>query len=161
MPYTGACVTKPRFPVGVVMQRRAVQNRWIDCVWEPWSVLAGHEVGEPRLLVDDQSVSQWLHPGFALQLHRDEAEGYYLNVSGPAPSVFILWRMEGEHALPLDVTVSSEEAGRWLDGGHSVDRVAMPAEIFAWVGGFVEQNYRPQPKVRIKPRSFRQPKDRV
>jgi Protein of unknown function (DUF3305) len=154
-------MTKPTFPLGVVMQRRAVQNPWIDCVWEPWSVLAGHGAGEPRLLVDDQSISQWLHPGFALQLHRDEAEGYYLNVSGPAPSVFILWRMEGDSGLPLDVTVSSEEAGRWLDGGHSVDRVAMPAEIFAWVGEFVEDNYRPQPQVRIKPRSFRQPKDRV
>jgi len=161
MPYTGDCVRKPTFPLGVVMQRRAVQNRWIDCVWEPWSVLSGHEVGESRMLVNDESVAQWLHPGFALQLHRDEAEGYYLNVSGPAPSVFVLWRMEGDRGLPLDVTVSSEEAGRWLDGGHSVDRVAMPAEIFAWVGEFVEQNYRPEPKLRIKPRSFRQPKDRV
>jgi hypothetical protein len=154
-------MSKPTFAVAVVMQRRAVQNRWIDCVWEPWSVLPGHEHGETRLLVDDQSVKQWLHPGFTLVLHRDEGEGYYLNVSGPEPSVFILWRMEGENALPLDVTVSTEEAGRWLDGGHSVDRVAMPPEIFGWVGGYVEHNYRPEPKQRIKPRSFKHPKDRV
>jgi hypothetical protein len=143
------------------MQRRAVQNRWIDCVWEPWSVLATAERGAPRLLVDETDISQWLHPGFTLQLHRDEAEGYYLNVSGPAPSVFVLWRMDEERALPLDVTASSEEAGRWLDGGHSVDRVAMPPEIFAWVGEYVEHNYRPEPKKRIKPRSFKHPKDRV
>ena len=149
------------FPVGVVMQRRAVQNRWIECVWEPWSVLPGHENGEVRSLVDDGSVAQWLYPGFRLQLHRDEAEGYYLNVSSPAPSVFVLWRMEEERALPLEVTVSSEEAGRWLDGGHNVDRVAMSADIFAWVGECVEHNYRPEPKKRIKPRSFNHPKDRV
>lgn len=152
---------KPSFPVAVVMQRRAVQNRWIDCVWEPWGVLASDERGAPRLLVDDPERSQWLHPGFTLQLHKDETEGYYLNVSGPAPSVFVLWRMEQAQALPLDVTVSSEEAGRWLDGGHCVDRVAMPPEIFAWVGEYVEQNYRPEPKKRIKPRSFKHPKDRV
>jgi hypothetical protein len=48
-----------------------------------------------------------------------------------------------------------------MDGGHSVDRVAMPAEIFAWVGEWVEHNYRPQPQKRIKPRSFVHPKDRV
>ena len=160
MAYTGA-MSKPAFPIGVVMQRRAVQNRWIDCVWEPWSVLAGHGQGEPRLLVGDERLAQWLHPGFTLLLHKDETEGYYLNVSGPAPSVFILWRMDGESALPLDATVSSEEAGRWLDGGHSVDRVAMPPEIFAWVGDYVEHNYRPEPKTRIKPRSFKHPKDRV
>jgi hypothetical protein len=161
MAYTGGLTMKPSFPVAVVMQRRAVQNRWVDCVWEPWGVLPNEEQGEPRLLVDDPGSSQWLHPGFVLQLHRDEAEGYYLNVSGPAPSVFVLWRMDEARALPLEVTVSSEEAGRWLDGGHSVDRVAMPAEIFAWVGDYVERNYRPEPKKRIKPRSFKHPKDRV
>ena len=71
--------------------------------------------------------AQWLHPGFKLVLHRDEPEGYYLNVSAPQPRVFVLWRMEERAtALPLDVTVSSDEGGRWLDGGHSVDGVAMP-----------------------------------
>jgi uncharacterized protein DUF3305 len=161
MAYTGRLMSKPSFPVSVVMQRRAVQNRWIDCVWEPWGVLPTEQRGESRLLLDDNGTAQWLHPGFTLQLHRDEAEGYYLNVSGPAPSVFILWRMDEERGLPLDVTVSSDEAGRWLDGGHSVDRVAMPAEIFAWVGDYVEHNYRPEPKKRIKPRSFKHPRDRV
>ena len=154
-------MSKPNFQVAVVMQRRAVQNRWIDCVWEPSGVLASGERGEPRQLRDEPGLSQWLHPGFTLQLHRDEAEGYYLNVSGPAPSVFVLWRMDEERGLPLEVTVSSEEAGRWLDGGHSVDRVGMPPAIFAWVGDYVEHNYRPEPKKRIKPRSFRHPKDRV
>ena len=70
--------------------------------------------------------------------------------------------MDGQDALPVHVTVSSEEAGRWLDGGHSVDGVKMPPEIFAWVGEWVEKNYRPKPpQKRIKPRSFLHPKDRV
>ena len=112
------------------------------------------------MLVDRPEVAQWLHPGFKLVLHRDELEGYYLNVSASEPRVFVLWRMEGESGLPLDVTASSEEGGRWLDGGHSVDGVAMPPEIFAWVGDYVEHNYRPEPKKRIKPRSFIHPKDR-
>jgi hypothetical protein len=47
-----------------------------------------------------------------------------------------------------------------MDGGHSVDKVAMPTEVFAWVGEYVEKNYRPEPKKRIKPRSFVHPKDR-
>ena len=37
----------------------------------------------------------------------------------------------------------------------------MPAEIYAWVGAYVESNYRPEPKKRIKPRSFMDPKQRV
>jgi hypothetical protein len=152
---------KPRFPVAVVMQRRPAKSRWVDSIWEPFGVLPGYPDGEPRILVEQGGAVRWLHPGLKLVIHRDEAEGYYLNVSSQRPSVFVLWRMEEEQALPLDVTASSEEAGRWLDGGHSVDRVSMPPEIFAWVGEWVEKNYRPEPMQRIKPRSFRHPKDRV
>ena len=144
------------------MQRRQLDNRWQSEAWEPRSVIPSVEPkGPPRLLVDQGGVQQWLHTGFELVLHRDETEGFYLNVSGQNPRVFVLWRMEGEQALPCEVTVSFDEAGRWMDGGHSVDGVAMPREIFAWVGEYVEKNYRPEPKQRIKPRSFKHPKDRV
>jgi len=153
-------VEKPSFRIAIVMQRRAAQSRWADSVWELHGVLADPG-GETRLLREDGASVQWLHPGFQLVLHKDEIEGYYLNVSAPQPRVFVLWRMDDERALPLEVTVSSEEAGRWLDGGHSVDGAAMPAAIFAWVGEYVENNYRPEPKKRIKPRSFQHPKDRV
>lgn len=152
---------KPKFPLAVVMQRRPAKSRWAEHMWEPHGVVPGHSGDTKKLLVEHDGVSQWLHPGFELELHRDEAEGYYLNVVGLKPSVFVLWRMEGEQGLPVQVTASSEEAGRWLDGGHSVDRVPMPTEIYAWVGDYVEKNYRPQPQKRIKPRSFLHPKDRV
>ena len=153
---------KPNFPISVIMQRRTIENRWADHVWEPIGVVPGS--GEPsgtRLLVDGNGLQQWLHSGFSLVLHRDECEGYYLNVSSGNPKVFVLWRLDEERAVPVEVTVSSEEAGRWLDGGHSVDSVAMPPEIFAWTGEYVERNYRPEPKKRIKPRSFIHPKDRI
>jgi hypothetical protein len=63
-------------------------------------------------------------------------------------------------AVPQFVTVSYDEASRWMDGGESVDRAPMPAELFAWVGAFVEQNYRFTPKKRVRPQSFLSPKDR-
>ena len=153
---------KPKFSVAVVMQRRVLRNRWQSEAWEPLGVVPGY-AGEsvPRLLVDESGLQQWLHPGFTLKLHRDEAEGYYLNVSTDNPRVFVLWRLDEDRGLPLDVTVSYDEGGRWLDGGHSVDGVPMPPEIFAWVGEYVEENYRPEPRKRIKPRSFMHPKDRA
>ena len=153
---------KPRFPVAVVMQRRQLDNRWQSVAWEPRSVIPSIEPkGAPRLLVDEAGTQQWLYPGFELVLHRDEAEGYYLNVSVPGARVFVLWRLDDDQGMPLDVTASYNEGARWLDGGHSVDGVSMPAEVYAWVGEYVEQNYRPEPRKRIKPRSFVHPKDRV
>lgn len=148
--------------MAVVMERRQLDNRWQSESWEPRSIIQSVEPkGPPRLLVDEGGVQQWLHTGFELVLHRDEAEGYYLNVSVPGARVFVLWRMDEERGVPLDVTASYNEGGRWLDGGHSVDGVAMPAQVYAWVGEFVEQNFRPEPRKRIKPRSFVHPKDRV
>ncbi len=152
---------KPSYTLAVVMQRRRAQSRWADVVWEPHGVVPGYGGAERTLLVEHDGVAQWLHPGFKLELHRDETEGYYLNVVGLEPRVFVLWRMEDDEAVPAEVTVSSEEAARWLDGGHAVDGVPMPPEIYAWVGDYVEKNYRPQPQKRIKPRSFVHPKDRV
>ena len=143
------------------MQRRRAQSRWADVVWEPHGVVPGYLGAERKLLLQHDGVAQWLHAGFKLELHRDEIEGYYENVVTADPRVFVLWRMEGEEALPLEVTASRDEASRWLDGGHSVDGVPMPPEIYAWVGDYVEKNYRPEPKKRIKPRSFQHPKDRL
>ena len=85
---------QPTKTFAVIMQRRALNNRWQSEAWEPWSVLESREPkGEPRLLVEETGVAQWLHPGFDLVLHRDEAEGYYLNVSTDSPKVFVLWIM--------------------------------------------------------------------
>ena len=153
---------KPKKRLAVIMQRRVARSRWASVIWEPWSVLESDEPrGAPRLLVERPELAQWLHPGFDLTIHRDEIEGYYMNVSSGSPRVFVVWRMDQDRGLPLQVTASYDEGGRWLDGGHSVDSVAMPPAILAWVGEYVENNYRPEPKKRIKPRSFVHPKDRI
>ncbi len=148
--------------VAVVMQRRPLANRWQSEVWEPFGVLDDYQgAAEPRRIVDDESSQQWLYPGFDVVLRRSEAEGYFHNVSAREPRVFVLWRMENARAVPQFVTVSYDEASRWMDGGESVDSVPMPASVYAWVGEFVEKNYRPAPKKRIKPQSFLSPKDRA
>jgi len=153
---------KPRKRLAVIMQRRAIQNRWQSEVWEPLGVLEDYQ-GEDaaRLIVGEPGLAQWLYPGLELVLHRAEAEGYFHNVSTPAPNVFVLWRMEEERAVPHYVTVSYDEASRWMDGSAQVDPVPMPAGLRDWVVEFVQAHYRPEPRKRIKPQSFLSPKDRA
>src|SRR5207237_9981972 len=109
-------VEKPSFPLAVVMQRRPAQSRWADVVWEPHGVVSGYVGAERKLLVEHDAVVQWLHPGFKLELHRDEIAGYYEHGVAAEPRVFVLWRMEGEEALPLEVTASRDEAIRCVYG---------------------------------------------
>jgi hypothetical protein len=150
-----------RTRVAVIMQRRAIESRWQSEIWEPAGVLAGYAgAAAPRLIVDEKHTSQWLYPGFDIVLHRAEAQGYFHNVSAAAPSVFVLWRMEDGRAVPHYVTVSYDEASRWMDGGAQVDSVPMPQAMREWVRGFVERHYRPEPKKRRRPQSFLAPKDR-
>jgi hypothetical protein len=142
------------------MQRRAIESRWQVEVWEPLGILPDHPAGEPRVLLDSPALTQFLYPGFALELQRAEAQGYFHNVSSAVPNVFVLWRMEAGRAVPYYVTVSYDEASRWMDGGAQVDPVVMPDAMCDWVREFVEQHYRPEPKKRMRPQSFLAPGDR-
>jgi hypothetical protein len=147
--------------IAVVMQRRALQSRWQSEAWQPLGVLHDYKGdGAARVIFEDAAATQWLYPELELELRRDEADGYYLNVTTGEPSVFVLWRMEESVAVPQFVTVSYAEAARWMDAGENVDRVPMPRELFMWVSGYVERNYRPEPKKKQRPQSFRHPKDR-
>lgn len=149
------------FPVSIVMQRRALNNPWQSVAWEPFAVLPQAGEGSARVLVEEQSVTQWLYPGMQIHLRVADADGYFLNVSTSEPCVFVLWRMEGERAVPCHLTVSYSEASSWMDGGEQVDRVPMPRPIYDWVSDFVQRHYRPQPKKKIRPQSFKSPKDRA
>src|SRR3989304_2180328 len=144
---------RPSVRVAVIMERRALANRWQPEVGEPAGVIPDIESGDsaPRLLREDPGRAQWLHPGFLIQLYRDEAEGYYLNMSAPTPYVFVMWRAEDGQGVPKVVTVSYHEAARMMDGGEQVDGVPMPSDLAGWVAAFAAEHYQPEPKKRSRP----------
>lgn len=148
---------RPSVRVAVVMERRRLANRWQSEAWAPAAVIPDIDSGDsaPRLLDEDAERTRWVHPGFELRLYRDEAEGYYLNMSAPTPYVFVMWREEDGRAAPHVVTVSYNEAARMMDGGERVDGVPMPQEIAAWVAAFAAEHYKPEPKKRSRPPSFK------
>jgi hypothetical protein len=131
-----------------------VSGRWESRRWEAVGVVPDPG-GAPRKILEEPARVQWLHPGFAITLYRDEAEGYYLNLSTDTPYVFVMWREDEGDAVPKIVTVSYNEAGRMLDGGERVDGVPMPADMASWVAAFADAHYRPEPKKRIRPPSFK------
>jgi len=147
--------------VAVVMRRYRTQGRWPTDVWEPIGVLPDIGDGEgARRIVEEGDNEQWLYPGLELLLRKADADGHYLNVSTAEPKIFVLWREEDGRGVPSLVTASYSEASSWMEGGEQVDAAPMPPELFAWVGEFVERYYRPEPKRRVRPQSFRHPKYR-
>jgi hypothetical protein len=148
-------MSHPVLSVAVVIERRELANRWQTQKWEAIGVVPDPGGTSPRLLIEDGAQAQWLHGGFELELHRDEAENYYLNLSAEQPCVFVIWRMEEAMAVPKFVTVSYGEAARFMDAEEQVDTVPMPRDMCDWLGEFVNLHYKPAPKRRSRPPSFK------
>lgn len=133
--------------VAVVMERTVLHNRWQSERWEARGVLCPPPDGDAeRVLVHDDGMTQILHPGHAIRLTRDEAEGYLLNITSPQPKVFVLWRMEDDAARPQRLTVSYHEGARWMDSEESVDGVPLPPQLVPWIREFAERHYAPEPQ---------------
>ena len=147
------------------MEREADPNQW-----EAWRFrlvdVVPHQAAfgtAARVLRDDGKWQRTLHPGFRLELFRDEAEGYYLNLTSGAPVWFVMWRVDDDdpsRAWAETVSVSYTEAGRWLDAQERVDNVPLPPDRIAWLQAFTEEHYRPEPKKRRRPQSFLPPEQR-
>jgi len=150
---------RPAIRVAVVMDRERAPNRWQDWRFTIVEVVADEDVfgAERRVLRDDGSVRRTLYPGFTLELHADQADGYYLNLSSGAPVWFVVWRIDDDDpslAWPETVSVSYTEAGRWLDAQERVDNVPLPAPVRDWLQDYTDAHYRPEPKRRARPASF-------
>jgi hypothetical protein len=154
-------MTPARFPVSVIVACTPLANRWQSERWEPVAVELGDvdaaaARGAPASL--DAAGKSWRFAGYDIELHRSEAEGYFLNTTAPEPKVFVMWRTRDEEAgddarppiRPEVVTVSYNEAARLMDGGERVDAVPMPAEILEWMKPFVAEHYKPEPRRKLR-----------
>ncbi len=155
----------PTFAAAVIIQWTQLNDRWQSEKWEAIGVTGDEGAAAvlppptppaPVLLQRDRSSARWLHPGYTLTLYRDEAEGYYLNLSATQPFVFVTWRLEDGMARPSGLTLSYNEAARRMDAGEQVDGVPMPEPWRASLAAFVAQHYRPETKRnRARPPSFK------
>lgn len=162
---------RPCVQVAVLMRREPVQGAMAK--WQRWRwVLAEvvpHEAGfghEPRCLRQSDDEQLWLYPNWAVALFPDDAEGYWLNATSPAPAYFVMWRLvdaeDGSEsmAVPQAVSLSYHDAGRWLDAQETVENVAAPAEVVAWLHEFAVTHFVPEEKKRQRPQSFQGLTDR-
>ncbi|MGH8802582.1 MAG: DUF3305 domain-containing protein [Casimicrobiaceae bacterium] len=175
-------MTIQRRRVDVVMERIPLANRWASERWQPIAVIeavppCGRGAalsGAPGMIASDTPEARsargilvsgdsaggrehWICPGFEIELHHSEGEGLYLNMTSPDPRVFVMWRMFDDgrvpRAWPVIVTVSYNQAGRFMDGGEQVDSFPIPPGLAQWVRDFVAANYVPEPRRKLKRRN--------
>jgi hypothetical protein len=146
--------------VGVVMQRTPLSSRWQPFRWQPVEIVrdVGAVSHTPHCLRNDPDDMRWLFNDIHVTLCTTEAEGYFLNISAPAPCWFVMWRLEEidgqELAVPKSVTLSYNEAARLMDGGERVDTLPLSADVLDWLTAFTQAHYHPEPKRKHKKPSF-------
>jgi hypothetical protein len=156
MPSEALSPSRPISPsiraVAVVMERMELTNRWVSERWEARGVIpyAADTDTKERVIVQEHGLTQILFPNLTIRLHRDEAEGYYYNITSPQPKVFVLWRMRDGIARPEQLSVSYHEGARWMDSEETVDGVSLPTELLPWIAEFAAEHYRPEPRKKVR-----------
>lgn len=146
--------------VGLVMQRRPINNRWQPFQWRPIELISGPLAsrGGTQCIRNEESDTRWLFTGFEVKLLTAESEGYFLNISSPSPCWFVMWRLEEidnqEVACPKHLTLSYNEASRLMDGGERVDTLPASPEVVEMLVRFTGKHYQPEQKTRRRKPSF-------
>jgi hypothetical protein len=148
-------------PIGVIVERRAVDNPWEDHQWVAVEVVPGAgSVGAWLELDRGDGWVRYLVGTAPLELHRKDTESYKINLSNDPPQVFVLLRAEddpdADHDIKLSlVTASPYDAQDYLDTeDDGMMGVPMPAEIIAWVQAFVDKHHVEEPFYKRKRKRY-------
>lgn len=137
--------------VGVVVERRRIDNPWQEYRWSPVAVIPGAPPMDPatdvwKLLREGDDWCHFHVGTLSLELFVGETEGYRNNLSGAAPYVYVVL-IKGEEAdepeiMPFLVTACPYEAESYTEGDvETVEGVPMPVEIVAWVQAFIDTHH--------------------
>ena len=150
--------------LGVIAERREIDNPWQRYRWQTVAVIPGaDEVGEPRLLRHELGRVQYHVATLAAALHRTETEGYKRNLANEIPLVYVVMGSfdgdnENDIPEPRLVTVCPYEAQDYLDAGdmdEAVDTVAMPEDVQAWVKAYIDQHHEDEPFYKRKRKKWK------
>lgn len=144
-------------PLGVVIERRALDNPWEPFAWTAVAVVPGgdDEAGTGwRLLEEDGRRQRWYAGTLPLELHRRATEGYLYNLAHDTPRIYVELREDEEGAhdvMAFAVTACPFEAQSALDSeGSLVEGVPMPDIVRSWVAEFCEAFHVDQPHYKRK-----------
>jgi hypothetical protein len=136
---------KDRIDLGIVVERRRLDHPWQSEKWRAAAVIPGAPpVERPRLLREGDGWAQYHAATLPLEIFAGETDGYRHNLSQRAPVVYVVLRRDGDPGalVPFHATVDPYEAQAYLEAGEdTVEPVAMPAAIAAWLQDFVDKHH--------------------
>jgi hypothetical protein len=131
--------------VGIVVERRTLDNPWVDHVWLPSAVLPdAPALPEWTVLRAEGGVSQFYAGAHAVSLFSVDTANYRDNLASGSPKIWVSLRSgDGEPPVRvIGVTADPAEGEAFTEAGNDiVEAVAMPPEIAARIADFVEAHH--------------------
>lgn len=145
--------------LGIVLERREIDNPWQSHVWCAVAVIPGApEIDQWRVLAEAPGRVRYHAGTLPLELHVKETEGYLLNLGTKLPSVYVVLRYDDEveaGIAPFLATVCPYEAQNCLDGDEDlVETVPMPDAVKAWLADFVAEYHVDEPFKKRKRKPY-------
>ena len=146
-------------PVGVILERREIDNPWESHSWTPVAVVPGaSDMPAWTEVSRGDGWVQYYAGTLLLELNRDETDDYRYNLANDPPAVYVLLREDDEAEAgiaPAKVTVAPSEAQAILDTEeYGLEPVPMPDAIRAWLGAYVEAYHVDQPFYKRKRKPY-------
>jgi hypothetical protein len=131
--------------VGVVVERRPLDNPWIDHVWLPSAILPGAPAAKAwTILREEAGVSQFYAGSHVINFFSTETANYRGNLLSGSPKIWVsLRRTDAEPPVTIiGVTADPAEGEAFTEAGDDiVEAVVMPPEIAARLAEFVETHH--------------------
>jgi hypothetical protein len=129
--------------IGVVLARRAIDNPWIDHVWSPHGVLVPAPATAAGMKLSQDAGVELFYAGPAtIELHASETANYRDNLDSGDPRLWIAARAPADGGAPDFIRATAdptEGEALFESGAEIVGTLALPAELAAWIAGFIAE----------------------
>jgi len=131
--------------VGIVVERRRLNNPWVDHAWAPVAVLPGAPATPPWTILDAGPEATRFYAGaLTLEFFGSDTSTYRDNLRSGRPSLWVSLRQaDSEPGIALQSVTADPAEGEALTepGTDIVEQVPMPDEIAARLAAFVEAHH--------------------
>jgi hypothetical protein len=147
-------VVRETAQVGVVVERRALKNPWVDHAWMPVGVLVGAPAAAPWTALHETATVTSYYAGTAeIEFFGTDTTMYRENLRSEQPSLWVsLRRTDVPPGVLLQlVTADPADAEALTEAGTDIiEAVPMPVEIQRQLAAFVEVHHVERPFVKRK-----------
>ena len=138
--------------IGVVVERRVLDNPWIDHAWSPVAALAGAPAAAPwTVLAETPRATRYYAGGFQLEFFGSDTEMYRENLRSGRPSLWVSLRpADTAPGVVLQLVTADPAEGEALTepGTDIIEMVPMPLEVQERLAAFVAAHHVERPFVK-------------